>query len=223
MAGIASAVEATVSSMSGLQIAQSGRCGSKSGPLSGRGTRAVVLLASLTLGCSTLTPAAPSVGGVPRVIFPTLCKALFDYDDYDGSMPIVVLRESRPIHYTFALRVLHEAGAMTPAEADLDGARDEVLRELFRATVEIPESNDGCRWLRPGRPDAEYFGSDEFILELSNVTEDPFAAAAEHRFGVFARLSRGGAFGASWYWVPLERTGGVWRAFEAFELAISDG
>lgn len=138
-------------------------------------------------------------------------------------MPIVVLRESRPIHYTFALRVLHEVGAMTPAEADLDDARDEVLRELFRATVEMPESDGGCRWLRPERPDAEYFGSDEIILELSNVTEDPFAAAAEHRFGVFARLSRGGAFGASWYWVPLERTGGAWKASEAYELAISDG
>lgn len=183
----------------------------------------MVLLAFLILGCSALTPAPPSAAGVPRVIFPALCKALFDYEDFEGSTPIVVLREARPIHYTFALRVLHEAGPMTPAEADRDEARDEVLRGLFRATVEIPENDGGCRWLRPERPDAEYFGSDEIILELSNVTEDPFAAAAEPRFGVFARLSRGGASGASWYWVPLERTGGAWKASEAYGLAISDG
>lgn len=182
-----------------------------------------MLLASLTLGCSALTPESPSAAGVPRVIFPALCKAFFDYEDYDGSTPIVVLRESRPIRYIFALRVLHEAGPMTPAEADRDEARDEVLRELFRATVEMPESDGGCRWLRPERLDTEYFGSDEIILELSNVTEDPFAAEAEPRFGVFARLSRGGAFGASWYWVPLERTGGAWKASEAYDLAISDG
>lgn len=183
-----------------------------------------VLAVGLVLGCGTFGSVGPSVVGVPSVIFPALCQAFFDYEDYDSSTPTVVMREARPIYNTFALRVLHEAGAMTPADAEQDRKRDEVLRALMRETrVEVPESGGPCRWLRAERPGEHYYGTDVIVLELSNITENPFATVAESRFGVFARLSIGGASGASWFWVPLQRTGGAWSASQAYELAISDG
>lgn len=184
----------------------------------------VVLVACLIFGCSSLPPATSFDAGVPTVIFSALCEAFFNYEDYDASTPTVVLRVTRPLYQTFALRILHEVDAMTPAEAERDYARDEVLRTLFRETrLEMPENDGRCRWVPPEGRDEDYFGTDAIILELSNITENPFAAEAQPRFGVFARLSSGGAFGASWYWVPLERAGGAWSAPRAYELAISDG
>lgn len=178
----------------------------------------------LAQGCRTAPLDHRSTPGVPREIFPALCAVFLEEEGYDSSTATIVLSETRPIFRTFALRVLHDAGAMTPAEAEQDDARDEELEAQFRAMrVEVPAQGGSCRWLLAERTDEEYFGTDELMLELSNVVEDPFASAADSRLGVFVRLSIGGASGASWYWVPLKRAGDSWRVAAVSKLEISDG
>lgn len=159
----------------------------------------------------------------PAVIFPVLCEEFFEETD-PTTTSIVVLSETRPIFETFALRVLHGAGELTPAEAEQDDERDERLKDSFQPNrVRVPKSAQECNWLSPKRPDSEYFGTDQLMLELSNVVEDPFAPSGGSRFGVFARLSIGGRFGAGWYWVALNGVPGSWETAAAARLPINDG
>jgi hypothetical protein len=186
----------------------------------------MLLTLSLLLvdGCSAAMRHMDSMGTLPGAIFPALCQVFIEEEGYDSATSTVVLRNTRPIFNTFALRILHQAGALTPSEAEEDEARDDALQMSFHETeVSRPSPGGRCRWTVPNRPDEEYFGTRTLILELSNVTEDPFARATDSGVGVFARLSFGGASGASWYWVALERTGEAYRVSGVFTLEISDG
>lgn len=179
---------------------------------------------ALAQGCSAATVEAPSSVGAPGVVFPALCTAFVEKEDFDSSTTTVVLNETRAVFETFALRVLHEAGELTPAESEQDLARDEALKARFLpARVELPEGNGPCRWRLADRPATEYFGTKALLLELSNVVEDPFAPVDSPRYGLFARLSIGGASGASWYWVALKQVGASWDVVTVSHLEISDG
>lgn len=185
---------------------------------------ALLMFIGLGFGCRTFEQESPSGELMPGVIFGALCEAFLDEAEFDTSTSVVVLGKTRPIYETFALRTLHEVGAMTPAEGERDEARDEALLALFRESdVEIPANGGRCRWRTANQPFSYYVGRRILVLEMSNVVEDPFARGTESRFGVFVRRSLGGASGASWYWVSLERAGGSWRTTRVDALEISDG
>lgn len=189
--------------------------------------RSLAFYGGLSLGiisCRAITPAVMNpTERIPSGLFDALCES-FVQAGHEPSATTLVLSETRPIFQTFALRILRNAGKMTPAEAEQDDARDRTLEERFRPTkIEVPGRDTGCAWDLADRPNAEYFGADRLMLELSNVVEDPFATRDEPRFGVFARLSIGGASGASWYWIDLKPRGESWQVTSVAELAISDG
>lgn len=181
----------------------------------------IVLFVSLPLACGTTARGKPCT--VPGVVFPAICAAFAEEEGFDSSTTMVVLSETRPVFETFALRVLHGAGELTPAEGAEDLALDEALKARFRPTrVELPADSGPCSWRLADRPAKEYFGTTKLILELSNVGEDPFATADAARYGLFARLSIGGASGVSWYWVALRQAGESWPAATVSKLEISD-
>jgi len=175
-------------------------------------------------GCSAAAVEERSPVGVPSAVFQALCTAFVEAEEFDSSTTTVVLNETRAVFETFALRVLHEAGELTPAESEQDLARDQDLKASFlSARVDLPEAGGPCRWRLADRPAQEYFGTRALILELSNVLEDPFAPVDGPRHGLFARLSIGGASGASWYWVALKKVGTLWEVAAVSHLEISDG
>lgn len=185
------------------------------------GPRLLVIL--VAMGCAT-HDAAHQTGGVPNEVFPALCERFIDSEDLDPSIRIVVLAETRPIFATFALRTMHDAGELTPAEALQDDARDEELAEDFRpAPVAPPAPDRRCSWSYEHRPATDYAGTNEVVLELSNPIDDPFSESSQAQSGVFARLSSGLVSGASWYWVGLRRTGETWEVDSVSPLEISDG
>lgn len=139
-------------------------------------------------------------------------------------MPIVVHEKTRPIFNTFALRVFHGKGPLTPDEADSDHKHDTRLKSTFQPTaVMIPLPPRRCTWALPAHPATQYVGADEIVLELSNVIEDPFAQKACHSRGVFARVSLGERQGASWFWISLEGEPGSWSEATVHLLPIFDG
>lgn len=166
----------------------------------------------------------PSEGtGVPDAVFSALCETFTRVEGFDDAVPTVVLPATKPLYQTFALRVLHNAGKLTPDELQLDENRDQELRRSFRAQpVPVPQPGSACRWSSSNQAAAEYFGTRTLILELSNPVEDPFADGLEPRVGLFARHSIGGQ-AAAWYWIALEPSGVGWRVAGVFELDIADG
>ena len=182
---------------------------------------AAALLAS---GCSAIAVDRPSAVRVPGVVFPALCAAFIEQEAFDPSTTTVVLNETRAVYETFALRVLHEAGDLTPAESELDLAHDETLKAHFVPTrIEIPDSAGSCKWRLADRPAQDYLGAKALVLELSNIVEDPFAPGGTPSQGLFARLSIGCSAGASWYWIALKNVDSSWRVLRVVHLDISDG
>lgn len=177
----------------------------------------VAVLAGVLAG--TNPHAVPSAEPPPAAVFPALCQAFLEHEGFDASTSTVVLRETRPIFETFALRLLRGEEGLTPAVAMSDDERDASLRTGFLPRpVPLPEAVGPCRWSHPATTDDEALGSSELILALSNVVEDPFGHP-----GVFARLSLGFQDGGSWYWVSLDRSAGDWKVDEIHLLDISDG
>ncbi len=165
----------------------------------------------------------PELVGVPDVVFSALCETFSRVEGFDDQVPTVVLAATRPLYQTFALRVLHNAGKLTPDELQKDEDRDQELRRSFRAQpVHLPQPGSACRWSSSNKTAAEYFGTSTLVLELSNPVEDPFAEGFEPRLGLFARYSIGGQ-AATWYWIALEPSGVDWRVAVVFELDIVDG
>jgi hypothetical protein len=184
----------------------------------------IFLFGHLAQGCHTVSFWTSTPEGVPHVVLPALCSQFIEVEDIDASTKIFVQNETSPIFRTFALRTLHSAGELTPAEALADDARDALLEAHFRPEPLGGVRRDGrCKWALADRSAPALLGSNLLLLELSGVTEDPFAQDTSERFGVFARLSFGRASGASWYWVQLVRTGESWESAAAVQLAISDG
>jgi hypothetical protein len=180
----------------------------------------ICLLASLlaTYGCASELSGSYS-GQVPSEMFPSICEKLRAEEGFDAAGPIVVLRATRPIYHTLALRVLHGAGPLTPVEADQDNVRDNRLRASFRKVpVDVPKGSDFCHWVG-----ADKAGRDDLLVEFSGIVEDPFVKGPRRRFGVFVRNSLGGASGAIWYWVSLERVGTRWLVSGVSTLDIADG
>lgn len=188
--------------------------------LAGVATLLVAALAS----CRSLPLPSGSPGPLPASIFPSLCDAFIQNEGYDSSTSTLVLRKTRPIFNTFALRLLHEVGDMTPAEAEGDDQRDALLRARFvPRPVPLPERTGACHWSSPTGSDDEALGSDQLLLELSNIVEDPFLGDRERSYGIFARLALGFQSGGSWYWIALERSGSTWNVSKVSGLQISDG
>lgn len=187
------------------------------------------ILVSLALvapchGCRSTQTQGTSLSIPSSVVFPALCTAFFRDEEFDSSTTTTVVSETRPLFRMFALRSLHGAGEMTPAEAELDDARDEALEARFRSIrIGVPAQDGSCRWLLADRPTEEYYGSDELLLEVSEIVEDPFAKAESAPVGLFVRLSIGGASGASWYWVGLKLADDAWKVTSVSRLPISDG
>jgi hypothetical protein len=185
---------------------------------------AILCLLMLSSGCASgaLVKTAPSAI-VSKIILPALCEEFFQNEAYDSRTTTVVLRETRPIYRTFALRVLHGSGPLTPAEFRLDDTRDDALRSLFEASaVDLPSGEQRCRWRAATKSSRDDSDLRALTLELSNITEDPFVEGTAGRFGVFARLSIGGEPGASWFWVALERLAESWTVDTISPLEISD-
>lgn len=213
-------------------------------PLLRRILLSCLAIAVLAQGCSAATVQAASPVGVPSVVFPALCTAIIEEErlyssfveedgferslfvEEDGaafSMTTVVLNETRAVFNTFALRVLHKAGELTPAESEQDLARDLALEAHFLpARIELPEEGGPCRWRLADRPAREYFGTEVRLLELSNVVEDPFAPVGSPRYGLFARESIAGLWAASWYWVALKQVGELWDVATVSRLEIDE-
>jgi hypothetical protein len=62
--------------------------------------------------------------------------------------------------------LVHQGGEVLLHLFEQDEARDEALRASFQPTrVEIPKRGQDCHWRSPTRPDREYFGIDELMLE----------------------------------------------------------
>jgi hypothetical protein len=179
--------------------------------------------AAVAAGCGSLPGGRPRE--LPAEAFAQLCRAFAEEPGFDAAAPIVVPKQTRPIYQSLALRLVHQPAAVTLRQAESDERRDASLRESFEAMrLSVPAEGGKCRWERPGSEEAPAAEGSELMLELSNVTEDPFASSGEPRWGVFARLSLGGRPGASWYWVALQaRGGGGWMAREAIRLDVSDG
>ncbi|MCG8462293.1 MAG: hypothetical protein MI919_38910 [Holophagales bacterium] len=189
------------------------------------GLLAITLAVLISLsGCGAAGPTAPIPRTIPKEVFPVLCEAFFALEGYDPSTVTTFVTKTRPIFRTFALRVLHEYGDLTPSEADQDELTDQHLRATFRESPIITPARTGeCQWngVDPGH--LASVPRDELLLEMSNIIEDPFVDASEPHFGIFVRLSLGGQLGASWYWVLLEKRAGAWKVLEVSRLPISDG
>jgi hypothetical protein len=173
-------------------------------------------------GCWLGARPAPITSTPPVEVVARLCEA-FEAEG-DDAMSFYVINRTRSVYQTFALRVHHRAGALTPTEADQDNERDRALGASFEVReVRLPrdELTRECRWRLISQPAA--VPEHSLILELSNVVRNPFAEPHTAGFGIFARLSLAGSLGASWYWVPLLRAGREWEALPAVALEISDG
>lgn len=174
-------------------------------------------------GCAVYGIEEARPAGVLGVVFPALCATFIAEEGFDDSTVAYVVQETRPVFETFALRVLREAGALPPAEAEQDDALDAALKANFNPSpVALPPEGGPCRWRATDRPTSEYLGSDFLVLELSGILEDPFAPVEGPYYGLFAKLSIGGASGASWYWVALARAGSSWEVVAVSRLDINE-
>lgn len=177
----------------------------------------------LIQGCSTTLAQKPASRELPPALFPALCAFFIENEDFDPSTVTTVVDETRPIYETFALRVLHGTGPLTPAESKEDSTRDEALRSRFSASqVELPKDSGSCQWRLSTPTIAARSDTNTLLLQLSNVVEDPFAQTGDFRHGVFARLALQGNPG-SWFWIPLQKTGNAWEIGAISRLDISDG
>lgn len=187
----------------------------------------VALLVTTLVSCHPLALPVDHSRPLPTLIFPSLCQAFIQDEGYDSSTSTLVLRETRPIFNTFALRLLYGVGNMTPSEVESDDKRDTLLRDQFAPrTVLLPQTTGQCHWSYPTGTDEEAFGSTQLILELSNIVEDPFTdprTSPYGQYGIFARLSLGYQSGGSWYWISLDRSGNTWRVSKVSRLDVSDG
>lgn len=182
-----------------------------------------VISVAAAAGCAGLGRTATAASGaVPAGVFSALCEVFATEEGFDATVPTTVLRWTRPIYQTFALRVLHGAGALTPAEAQVDDAHDAALRQRFKPSrVALPSTNV-CLWTAATRSDQSYFGGNDLVLELSDPVDNPFSTGPADRRGLFARSSLGGSAGATWYWVTLEPEGGEWSVSGVHLLELSD-
>jgi hypothetical protein len=168
-----------------------------------------ILLASCSAGLRPprLTP--------PGEIYTDLCNKIIAAEGGAlGDLPVIVLARTRPIYFTALLRARPDVKNFETEQdfvdardlaAKMDKELDTHLASAFSSLpVPFPTDHQICNWTRPSRADDDYFGSDELILELSNVFEYPFAEVGKPRFGLFARFSLGGRAGASWFWISLQ-------------------
>lgn len=188
-----------------------------------RANLAYIAAVVLATGCSTTGRQHGALLEVPNGAFSALCEAFQKEEGFDSAAVTVVLRRTRAIYETFALRTLHQVGSLDVSEAEQDAARDEVLRTNFLPKeVQLPSAGGLCRWELSDRAYGHFLGHGQLLLELSNPLDDPFVQGTKARTGVFARHSIGGE-AATWYWIALERTGDEWKASGVFQLEISDG
>lgn len=181
------------------------------------------LLLATQLSCRSLPLPDELLLTLPDSVFSSLCTAFVQEEGYDSSTSTLVLRKTRPIFNTFALRLLHGEGKLTPVEAEIDDERDILLRARFvPAPVHLPQKTGQCSWAHPTGTDEEALASSQLLLELSNIVEDPFARSSESTHGIFARLSLGYQSG-SWYWIALDRHGDTWNVSKVSGLEVSDG
>ncbi len=192
--------------------------------LLGRLSATLCVALALNIGA----PAHAQQAQVPglEAVFEPLCERLVGDGEIAPSDHVVVLRWTRPISQLLALRSLNSEPALLAAQVFEAVAADDAAEQRFEPSeVSVPREPTGCHWERADGRNAEYSGSDQLLLEFSNLAEDPFAKSAEMRYGVFARLSRGGSFGASWYWIGLtsDDRSSSWRVSTILDLQIADG
>ena len=178
-----------------------------------------IVIGTLCLGLSGLERSIP-----PQVLS-GLCKTLLVEEiGFRSTTPVVVYEQTRPVFDLFALRVLRGKGPLTPETSEIDYARDQELAKNFSpVSVKIPESPRKCTWALPAHPPDQYAGSEQLVLELSNIIEDPFTSEEHSKFGLFAKFSFGEHQGASWYWISLQGNLGSWKSASAYLLPVSDG
>lgn len=192
--------------------------------LHGRLSATLCVALALNLGSPSHAQQAQVFG--LEAVFKPLCERLVGDGQIAPSDQVVVLRWTRPISQLLALRSLNSERELLATQVFEAVAADVAAEQRFEPSeVFVPGKPTGCHWARAERSNAEYSGSDQRLLELSNLAEDPFAKSAEMRYGVFARLSRGGSFGASWYWIGLtsDDRGSSWRVSTILDLQIADG
>lgn len=177
-------------------------------------TPTIVAMVVCLASCATGNLQTRQQAQLPHGIFPALCEVFRREPGYDADVTTKIVSRTQPIYRTFALRVLHSAGALTPSEADSDEASDQNLRRSHEpVSVQLAPAKGSCSWVVT---DARASG--ELVLEFSNVIEDPFKKGS---FGAFVRHSLGGE-AASWYWIAFEHRGDAWEVAHVSELAISD-
>lgn len=166
----------------------------------------VLPLLLLLAACATAPPAAlvsPEWDAIPSGVIDIICTRLRD----DAITAVSVVRTSQRIATPQALAVLGDSyGKRTTndrmAEALASGQK----------SVPVQTTSSVCAVTPIDRMDHRLH--DAMILELSSPLANPFA---RNEAGLFARVSLGGQH-ASWYWIPLGKTGGTWMAGQALPL-----
>lgn len=165
------------------------------------------LLAAWTAGCASAPPAAlvsPEWDAVPAGVIDVVCTRLRD----DAITAVSVVKTSQRIATPQALAVLGVSyGKRT--------TNDRMTEALASGQRELPvqTTSSVCAVTPIDRMDGRLH-ADAMILELSSPLANPFA---RNEAGLFARVSLGGQH-ASWYWIPLGKTGGIWMAGQALPL-----
>ncbi|HEX7154555.1 MAG TPA: hypothetical protein VF618_23925 [Thermoanaerobaculia bacterium] len=179
-----------------------------------------LLLSTLLLlfaSCATTTApaaktAAPEWDAIPSGVLDVFCRRLKSDAVGSGGGSVGIVTRTQPLVSASSLDSLQNAyfgrgNAARQAEALSAGQR--------MIPIALPQGS--CAWQPMEAVDPNRY-SDIMVVELSNALTNPYQW---REAGLFARVSLAGR-DASWYWIPLTRSGDTWTTGHILPLDLTD-